>query len=153
MELLLASNLLAQFLPEMLPMVGCTQGNWHRYDVWTHTLAALENLPDSARGWKSAWPALARCGQARDAHGNEDEAGVHFYGHPAVGAEIDPRHDEPLKFPNDEIRDVTALVDKHMRLGEYRPDWTDASVKRLIRDCGPYLDDLFTLTRCDQWPP
>src|SRR5207253_958935 len=52
-------------------------------------------------------------------------------------------------FSNDEIRDVTTLVALHMRLGEYRAHWGDAPVKRLIRDCGDYLDDLFTLTRCD----
>ena len=54
-----------------------------------------------------------------------------------------------LKFSNDEIKDVTALVSKHMRLGDYRANWTDASVKRLIRDCEPYLDRLFALVRCD----
>src|SRR5262249_21719759 len=34
MELLRESNLLGEFLPEMQPMIGCTQGAWHRYDVW-----------------------------------------------------------------------------------------------------------------------
>ena len=33
MELLRTSRLLDQFLPEMIPMVGCTQGSWHLYDV------------------------------------------------------------------------------------------------------------------------
>jgi len=55
-----------------------------------------------------------------------------------------------LKFPNDETRDVVVLVEKHMRLGEWKPDWTDATMKRLIRDCGDSLDSLFVLTRCDQ---
>jgi poly(A) polymerase len=55
-----------------------------------------------------------------------------------------------LKFSNEEIRDVTVLVAKHMRLGEYRHEWSDVPVKRLIRDCGSYLDDLFVLTRCDR---
>ena len=54
-----------------------------------------------------------------------------------------------LKFPNEEIRTVSTLVEKHMRLGDYRPEWPDPTVKRLIRDCGPYLDDLFILARCD----
>jgi poly(A) polymerase len=55
-----------------------------------------------------------------------------------------------LKFSNEEIRDVSTLILLHMRLGEYRPEWADPPVKRLIRDCGGYLDDLFVLTRCDQ---
>ena len=44
---------------------------------------------------------------------------------------------------------MTALVALHMRLGEYKSAWADAPAKRLIRDCGPYLDDLFTLACCD----
>ena len=55
-----------------------------------------------------------------------------------------------LKFSNEEIRDVTTLVAKHMRLGEYKHAWSDVPVKRLIRDCGPYLNDLFILTLCDR---
>ncbi len=79
-----------------------------------------------------------------------DAKGIRFPGHPQAGAELARALMNHLKFSSDEIRDVTALIAKHMRLGEYRPDWTDASVKRLIRDCGFYLDDLFILTRCDQ---
>jgi poly(A) polymerase len=147
MELLLASNLLEQFLPEMAPMVGCTQNSWHRYDVWLHTLVALECLPNAAR------PEL-RLGLlwhdiGKPATRTEDERGVHFYGHANAGAEIARSMMQRLKFSNEEIRDVTTLVEKHMRLGDYRPNWPDPTVKRLIRDCGYYLDDLFILARCD----
>jgi poly(A) polymerase len=187
MELLLESNLLAEFLPEMLPMIGCTQGDWHRYDVWTHTLTALESLPDAAAHdtarlevrlallWHdigkpptrsvavpTSEPALPF---ADASHGmgasppsfetvpktaEESVGAVRFYGHPAVGAEMVRTIMNRLKFSNEEIRDVTVLVNKHMRLGEYRHEWSDVPVKRLIRDCGAYLDDLFALTRCDR---
>ena len=143
LELLLASNLLAQFLPQMLPMIGCTQGNWHRYDVWTHTLVALENLPDRANLETRLGLLWHDVGKPQTRATTSQAKGVHFYGHPAKGALLAREMMNHLKFSNEEIRDVTALVDKHMRLGEYRADWTDASVKRLIRDCGPYLDDLF----------
>lgn len=148
MELLLGSRLLEQFLPEMLPMVGCIQGNWHRYDVWVHTLVALEALPENA-------PLAVRLGLlwhdiGKPATRSEEENRVRFYGHPKVGAEMTRAIMTRLKFPNEEIRDVTSLVEKHMRLSEYRPDWADAPVKRLIRDCGPYLDDLFALAHCDR---
>jgi len=148
MEMLLESNLLAMFLPEMLPMVGSTQGSWHLYDVWEHTLTALEFLPNAARLelrlgllWHDIGKPPTR---------TETETGsIHFYGHPTVGAELTRAMMNRLKFPNEEIRDTSALVEKHMRLGTYRPDWGDAPVKRLIRDCGPLLDDLFTLAQCD----
>jgi poly(A) polymerase len=147
MELLLESRLLEQFLPEMLPMIGCVQGNWHRYDVWTHTLVALEALPDDAS--LAVRLALLWHDIGKPATRTEENGSVRFYGHPKVGAEMVRTLMNRLKFSNDEIRDVTTLVEKHMRLGEYRSDWADAPVKRLIRDCGSYLDDLFTLTRCD----
>jgi poly(A) polymerase len=171
MELLLESNLLAQFLPEMQPMIGCTQGDWHRYDVWTHTLTALESLPDTApievrlallwhdigkpstrslarsigEAVPTVSPALPSAAEEAPENGN-----IRFYGHPAVGAELVRTIMNRLKFSNEEIRDVTVLVAKHMRLGEYRHEWSDVPVKRLIRDCGPYLDDLFVLTHCDR---
>jgi len=147
MELLLQAKLIDQFLPEMLPMVGCAQGPWHRYDVWTHTLFALEQLPD--RTGDAMRLALLWHDVGKPNTRTEDERGVHFYGHPAAGAEIARAMMQRLKFSNDDIRDVSTLVAKHMRLGEYRPYWGDAPVKRLIRDCGPYIDDLFVLARCD----
>ena len=150
MELLLASGLLAECLPEMLPMVGCTQGAWHRADVWTHTLEALEALPDEGRAELRLGLLWHDIGKPKTRVETNDAKGVRFTGHAAAGAEIVAEMMGRLKFSNDEIRDVTALATLHMRLGEYRPEWTDASVKRLIRDCGPYLDDLFVLTRCDQ---
>jgi poly(A) polymerase len=150
MELLLESGLLAEFLPEMLPMVGSTQGAWHRYDVWTHTLTALEALPDSGRVELRLGLLWHDIGKPATRVETNDAKGVRFTGHAAVGAEMVREIMGRLKFSNDEIRDVTTFVTLHMRLGEYREEWTDASVKRLIRDCGAYLDDLFLLTRCDQ---
>lgn len=150
MELLLESGLLARFLPEMLPMVGCTQGAWHRYDVWTHTLTALEALPESASlelRLGLLWHDIAKPATRAE---TDDAKGVRFTGHATVGAAMVRELMNRLKFSNDEIRDVTALVTLHMRLGEYRSDWSDASVKRLIRSCGENLNDLFVLTRCDQ---
>ena len=179
MELLRKSNLLAQFLPEMLPMIGCTQGGWHRYDVWTHTLTALESLPDNAPLevrlallWHDIGkPATRSVGgsasETSSAAANPAVSGaasvpleavapaagtgaVRFYAHPAVGAELVRTMMNRLKFSNEEIRDVTILTAKHMRLGEYKHEWSDVPVKRLIRDCGPYLDALFVLTLCDR---
>jgi poly(A) polymerase len=164
MELLLESNLLAEFLPEMLPMIGCTQGDWHRHDVWTHTLTALESLPDNARLeirlallWHDIGKPPTRTAARNPADHAASTAGdgeatgnVRFYGHPVIGAEMVRTIMNRLKFSNEEIRDVTTLVAKHMRLGEYKHEWSDVPIKRLIRDCGSYLDDLFVLTLCDR---
>jgi len=118
--------------------------------VWTHTLTALEALPDDARLELRLGLLWHDIGKPTTREETTDVKGVRFTGHAAIGAEMVRVTMNRLKFSNEEIRDVAALVSLHMRLGEYRPEWTDSSVKRLIRDCGSYLDDLFILTRCDQ---
>jgi poly(A) polymerase len=147
LDLLLSSGLLARFLPEMLPMRGCLQNSWHRYDVWEHTLVAMEQMPDPAR--IETRLGLLWHDVAKPATRTEDERGAHFFGHQSLGAEMAREMMNRLKFSNEEIRDVTSLVRLHMRVGDYKPDWADAPVKRLIRDCSPYLDELFIIAECD----
>ena len=148
LELLRDGGLLAEFAPELLEMVGVTQNAFHVHDVWTHTLVALGSLPADAPLTLRLATLLHDLGKPRTR--TVDPAGhVHFYGHPEVGAGMARALMQRLKFSNDEIAGVTRLVAEHMRIGEYRADWTDAAVRRLIRDLGPCLDDLFALHRAD----
>ena len=78
-----------------------------------------------------------------------DERGIHFYGHPAVGTALVRTMMNRLKFSNDEIATVAQLVDLHMRAGEYKHDWTDASIRRFIRDCGENIEPLFSICESD----
>ena len=146
--LLRDSGLLAQFAPELLEMVGVTQNAFHAYDVWTHTLVALGSQPTDASLALRLATLLHDLGKPRtrtvDAEGH-----VHFYGHQDEGARMARALMQRLKFSNDEISGVTQLVAQHMRIGEYHSEWTDAAVRRLIRDLGPHLDDLFALHRAD----
>ena len=150
MELLLRSGMLTQFLPEMLPMVGCTQGNWHLHDVWDHTLLALSFLPDNTSLETRLGLLWHDIGKPATRSVGEDGESIRFYGHPKIGAEMARAIMNRLKFSNEEIKAVTTLVAKHMRLGEYKSDWGDAPIKRLIRDVHPLLDELFVLARCDR---
>ena len=74
------------FWPELLAMVGFDQRNRHHcYDVWEHTLHALDAVPGDV---------VLRCAMLLHDVGKPacftlDEAGVgHFYGHPAVSREL-----------------------------------------------------------------
>ncbi|CCW36336.1 uncharacterized domain HDIG-containing protein [Chthonomonas calidirosea] len=147
LQMLLELKLLHQFLPEMVEMVGCQQGGWHRYDVWDHTLVALECLPPNASLTLRLGLLWHDIGKPRTR--TEVQGQIRFYHHATVGAEMVREMMRRLKFSNEEIEGVTTLVKLHMRPGEYRPDWSDAAVKRLIRECGPYLEDLLTLAECD----
>jgi poly(A) polymerase len=148
LELLKDSGLLAQFAPELMAMVGVTQNEFHAYPVWDHTLIALNNLPPDASLALRLATLFHDVGKP-PTKGIGDDGRVHFYGHQDVGAQITRRWMNRLKFSNDDIAAVTKLVAQHMRIGEYKPLWTDAAVRRLMRDLGPHLDDLFTIHRVD----
>lgn len=148
LTLLQDSGLLEQFAPELTAMVGVTQNEFHAYPVWEHTLIALGNLPPGASLTLRLATLCHDIGKP-PAKGIGDDGRIHFYGHAETGAEITRRLMTRLKFSNDEIAAVTKLVVQHMRIGEYKPLWTDAAVRRLIRDLGPHLDDLFEIHRVD----
>ena len=55
-----------------------------------------------------------------------------------------------MRFSNDMIDDVSKLVELHLRFHGYGSgDWTDAAVRRYVRDAGPLLVRLHKLTRAD----
>ena len=147
MELLSESGLLSRILPELTNMAGVTQNSFHIYDVWRHTVESLRYLPENSS--LALRLGLLFHDVGKPVTRTEDERGVHFYGHQCVGAVMAQKALRRLRFPGEMVQAVTKLVDLHMRLGEYRPEWTDGAVRRLIRSAGPLLDDLFLLAVCD----
>lgn len=95
---------------------------------WTHSLRALENLPLSA-------PLILRLATLL-----QDVGGA------ATARQVMNR----LRYASGEIDAVVALVGLHGRYSEYQADWTDASVRRLIRAVGPHRQGLFVLARADR---
>src|SRR5262249_44306191 len=132
LELMQTTRLLDQFAPELAAMVGVTQNRFHLYDVWEHTLAALENLPADATLEVRIAMLFHDIGKpvtrTVDADGE-----VHFYEHEKVGAEITQEVLTRLRYPNDVVDEVVTLVALHMRYGSYQADeWSAAAVRRLI---------------------
>jgi poly(A) polymerase len=75
---------------------------------------------------------------------------VAFHLHEVVGAKMTKRRLTALRFPNDVVRDVSRLVELHLRFHGYgEGEWTDAAVRRYVRDAGPLLSRLHVLTRAD----
>jgi poly(A) polymerase len=75
---------------------------------------------------------------------------VAFHLHEVKGAQMTKRRLTALRFPNDVIRDVSQLVELHLRFHGYGDgEWTDAAVRRYVRDAGPLLTRLHVLTRAD----
>ena len=75
---------------------------------------------------------------------------VAFHLHEVVGAKLARRRLTALRFPNDVVRDVSQLVELHLRFHGYgEGEWTDSAVRRYVRDAGPLLTRLHVLTRAD----
>ena len=77
--------------------------------------------------------------------------GVQFHHHEMVGARMAETRMRELRYPNATIEDVRTLVELHLRFHGYGDGdgWTDAAVRRYVRDAGPLLDRLNQLTRAD----
>jgi poly(A) polymerase len=75
---------------------------------------------------------------------------VAFHHHEVVGAKLTRKRLAVLRFPNDVVRDVSQLVELHLRFHGYgEGEWTDSAVRRYVRDAGPLLSRLHVLTRAD----
>ena len=118
------------FWPELLPMVGFDQRNRHHcYDVWEHTLHALEAVPED--------PVL-RCTMLLHDVGKPgcftlDENGVgHFYGHPAAGSRMADGMLRRLKCASEFRETVVRLVEWH----DKNIPRTDKSIRRALRLLG-----------------
>ena len=76
----------------------------------------------------------------------EDETDHHFHGHPEVGAEMARKILRRLKFDNDTIRKVTALIRAH----DDRPPLKGRAVRRAIfRNGTEQYPELFEVKRAD----
>src|SRR5215468_3618894 len=75
---------------------------------------------------------------------------VAFHHHEVEGAKMARRRLTALRFPNDVVKDVSRLVELHLRFHGYGGgEWTDSAVRRYVRDAGPLLTRLHVLTRAD----
>jgi len=75
---------------------------------------------------------------------------VAFYHHEVVGAAMARERLTALRFPAAVVADVSELIALHLRFHGYgEGEWTDAAVRRYVRDAGHLLTRLHVLTRAD----
>ena len=106
-------DVLGVFLPEILPCVGFDQHNRHHiYDVWGHTAHAVAAAPaERVLRW-----AMLLHDVGKPACFTMDEGGVgHFYGHPAISAELAETVCRRLRMDNRTAEQVVTLVRRHDR--------------------------------------
>ena len=133
-------------LPE-LPAMRVEQDPIHRHkDVLAHTIAVVAKARPDLQLRMAAL--LHDVGKPKTR--SIGPRGVSFHHHEVVGARMARERLRALRFSNEQIDAISRLVELHLRFHGYGDDaWTDAAVRRYVRDAGPLLADLNELTRCD----
>ncbi len=145
LRFLVETGLAELFLPE-LPALALEQDPVHQHkDVLAHTFAVVD---------KASRDRLLRLAAlfhdvGKPATRSFARDGVSFHHHDVVGAKLTRRRMRELRYGEEDVRVVSELVRLHLRFHTYRFGWTDAAVRRYVRDAGPLLQRLNELTRCD----
>ncbi|MGH9271868.1 MAG: CCA tRNA nucleotidyltransferase, partial [Ilumatobacteraceae bacterium] len=152
---LVDTGLAEHFLPE-LPALRLEHDPIHRHkDVLSHTIAVVENVqravgPDREHDLRLTRLAALFHDVGKPAtRGYQPGKGTTFHHHDVVGARMTRRRMEDLRYPAADIAAVSELVFLHLRFHTYKMGWSDAAVRRYVRDAGDLLDELNVLTRCD----
>jgi poly(A) polymerase/tRNA nucleotidyltransferase (CCA-adding enzyme) len=140
------AGLLGLWMPELAACVGVPQNRFHAYDVYVHSLATCDAAPRERP--RVRWAALLHDIGKPSCRAQREGAEATFYGHDQVGAEMADRRLEALRFPRAEREAITHLIREHMF--DFRPEWTDAALRRWLRRVTPEaMDDLFLLRAAD----
>ena len=145
-ELLDQSHLLPEVLPGVAKMKGVEQPpQFHpEGDVWIHTLLLLEKLPENASP-TLAWGALLHdVGKPPTFRVAPDR--IRFDGHVDVGVKMTEELGRELRFSNDDLSQVSALVANHMKFSEVTR-MRESTLKRFIRL--PRFDEHMALHKMD----
>jgi poly(A) polymerase len=143
---LMVSSQLGEYVVPELSALAMEQDPVHRHkDVLRHTMAVVDGVPASL---------VVRLAALFHDIGKPDTRefgpeGVTFHHHEVVGARMTEARLRELRYPNTIVEDVRTLVALHLRFHTYRLGWTDAAVRRYVRDAGHLLDDLSALVRAD----
>jgi poly(A) polymerase len=145
LELLVSTGLADTFLPE-LAALELEQDPVHQHkDVLRHTYAVVENTePDEVLRLAALLHDIGK-----PATRQITSEGVQFHHHEVVGARMAEKRLRELRYPNSVVDDVRKLVEMHLRFHGYGEGWSDAAVRRYVRDAGSLLDKLNQLSRAD----
>jgi tRNA nucleotidyltransferase (CCA-adding enzyme) len=127
-------------VPEMVPMIKCSQNRYHSFDVWEHSLATLDACPQEDQVLR--WGALFHdIGKPKSKGVHPEHGDATFYDHENIGAtmanEILPR----LKLSNEDQERIVHLVRHHFI--RYNAEWSAATIRRWVRRVG--LDNVASL--------
>ncbi len=157
-RLLVETGLMARVLPEVPALQLEIDEHHHHKDVYEHTLTVLAQAIDLERERHPSAPPDATLRLAALLHDIgkpatrrlEPGGTVTFHHHDVTGARMARARLRALRFDTDTVDAVARLIELHLRFFGYADGaWTDAAVRRYVRDAGDQLERLHILTRAD----
>jgi len=157
-RVLVDTELIEEFLPEVSALRLEVDEHHHHKDVYEHSLTVLTQAielehgrhPDAAPDVPLRIAALLHdIGKPRTRK-LEPGGAVTFHHHDVVGSRMARKRLQALRFDGDTTDAVSTLIELHLRFFGYAEGtWTDAAVRRYVRDAGDLLERLHILTRAD----
>jgi poly(A) polymerase len=151
-ELLVQTGPAEVVLPEIPALRMAADEHGQHKDVYAHTLQVLEQAidledePDLTLRWAALLHDIGKPATRAFGPGGR----VTFHHHEVVGARMARKRLKALRYSNELVEEVGQLVFLHLRFYGYRSsEWTDAAVRRYVRDAGPLLPRLHKLVRSD----
>ena len=158
LTLLVDTGLTQYVLPELPALKLEIDEHHHHKDVYEHSLTVLAQAIDleTTHEPMSNPDLVLRLAALLHDIGKpktrrfEDGGGVSFHHHEVVGAKLARKRLRALRYSNEIVDQVCLLVELHLRFHGYSSgQWTDAAVRRYVRDAGDQLTRLHKLTRAD----
>ena len=122
------TSLLDLWLPELRPMIGCSQNRHHRFPVWEHMLAVTRHAPAEP---DLRWAALLHDSGKPASRTLGAKGEIHFYGHELRSEVLARDILARLRASHALARRVTALVRHHGTHPE--PGWGDGACRRFLK--------------------
>lgn len=157
-RVLVDTGLIEEFMPEVSALRLEVDEHHHHKDVYEHSLTVLQQAieleqarqPDAAPDVALRIAALLHdIGKPRTRK-LEPGGVVTFHHHDVVGSRMARKRLQALRFDGGTTDAVATLIELHLRFFGYAEGaWTDAAVRRYVRDAGDLLERLHILTRAD----
>jgi poly(A) polymerase len=155
-DLLVQTDVAEQVLPEVSRLRMEADEHHRHKDVYQHSLTVLRQAIALEPQYGLEGDLIVRLAALLHDIGKPatrsllPDGRVAFHLHEMKGAKLARRRLTELRFPNEVVKDVSRLVELHLRFHGYgEGQWTDSAVRRYVRDAGPLLTRLHVLTRAD----
>ncbi|MFU8802532.1 MAG: HDIG domain-containing metalloprotein [Bradymonadaceae bacterium] len=140
-------RILGIILPEVVALIGLHESSpVHHKDVWDHTLRVVEQATESdVQRWVALLHDIGKPWTRRI----HDDGTVTFYRHEQQGAMLFEGIAKRFTFDNATAREVRFVIENHGRPAQYDSEWSDAAVRRFVREMDPYVESLLEFARAD----